>query len=327
MKIIKVIFVLSIIISLVVYILNTDLHLVKTSLKHVRWNFCWLIIVTVIAYFLGTLGWRYCLGPNKSSINLMKLFWIRLIGETVSLFNPGSIIGGDMLKVALLKSYNIDRNTVINSVVISRFLMITSQISMFLLASFMLFGQMGNTFKNIVWVMLMVFLVSIILLSTAFFIPQVNGIKYPEKYFKQNNLLLNKWKQSLKNTLRQTSHLYHTEKKALLLSFLFFCLHWLVGSTEFFLILNFLNSDTTIIQGLLLDMGVIFFKSAGAFVPGQIGIEEYGNKFMLDLLGVSGISIWISASILRRARQFFWLALSGFGYLILYRKTLQVQVV
>ncbi|MFC6098737.1 lysylphosphatidylglycerol synthase domain-containing protein [Olivibacter domesticus] len=324
MKIIKIIFVLSIIISLIFYIVNTDLHLVKLSLKHVGWNFCWLLLVTIIAYLFGTLAWRYCLGPNKNSVNIIKLFWIRSIGETVSLFNPSSIIGGDMLKVELLKS-SIERKTVINSVVISRFLMIISQVSMFLLASFILFSQIGDAFKNIIWTTLTILILFFVLLYLAFCIYKMKSISRLQLFANRNDSSLGKIISGIKNTFKQTVHFYHTEKTALLLSFFFFCLHWLIGSMEFFLILKFLNVNANIIHGLLIDMGVIFFKSAGAFIPAQIGIEEYGNQFMLNLVGMSGASLWLSASILRRMRQLLWFALSGLSYFILYRKTLQVQ--
>lgn len=325
MKIIKIIFVLSIIISLVVYILNTDLHLVKTSLERVGWNFCWLLLVTTIAYFFGTLAWRYCLGTEKNSVSILKLFWIRSIGETVSLFNPSSIIGGDMLKVELLKPYDIERKTVINSVVVSRFLMITSQIFMFLVASFALFSQISSSFKNIIWATLMALLLFIVLTTVVFYIYKLTSISCLRSFFSQNDSWLSKTAKEIKNTLKQTSDFYRTEKKALLLSFLLFCLHWLIGSMEFFLILKYLNVNANVVHGLLIDMGVIFFKSAGAFIPAQIGIEEYGNQFMLNLVGMSGAGLWLSASILRRTRQLLWFALSGLSYFILYKKIPQVQ--
>ena len=102
----------------------------------------------------------------------------------------------------------------------------------------------------------------------------------------------------------------------MLLSFLASCLHWIVGSLEFYFILLFLGVKTTVAKALLVDMGVIVFKSAGAFIPGQIGIEEYGNKVMLGIIGIAGGTIWITVSILRRARQLAWILLSLLVYFI-----------
>jgi len=58
-------------------------------------------------------------------------------------------------------------------------------------------------------------------------------------------------------------------------------------------------------------MGVIFFKTIGAVVPGQIGIEEYGNKVMLETIGVQSNEIWLVVTLMRRARQLFWLGIAG----------------
>ena len=113
---------------------------------------------------------------------------------------------------------------------------------------------------------------------------------------------------------------FKNSKKALALSFLFFVLHWFFGAMEFYLILTFLGIDVNIVQAILVDMGVVFFKAAGAFVPGQIGFEEYGNKVMLSAIGVVGAEIWITASILRRTRQLFWIAFGLIVYLFMYKK-------
>jgi hypothetical protein len=74
------------------------------------------------------------------------------------------------------------------------------------------------------------------------------------------------------------------------------------------------------LQALTVDMGVVLFKSAGAFIPGQLGIEEYGNKIMLLVIGVPGAGIWITASILRRARQLFWILFGVVLYFVFFKK-------
>lgn len=113
---------------------------------------------------------------------------------------------------------------------------------------------------------------------------------------------------------------YRENRRAMFLSFLFCSLHWIVGSLEFYFILLFLGVKTTIAKALLVDMGVIVFKTAGGFIPGQIGVEEYGNKVMLAIIGIAGNTIWITASVLRRARQLCWIVLSFLVYFFYFRK-------
>ncbi len=48
----------------------------------------------------------------------------------------------------------------------------------------------------------------------------------------------------------------------------------------------------------------MLFKAAGAIVPGQIGVEEYGNKVMLDVIGIVSNEIWLVVTLIRRGVSF-----------------------
>ena len=100
----------------------------------------------------------------------------------------------------------------------------------------------------------------------------------------------------------------------------------MVGSLEFYFILILLGIKTTVFSTLLVDMGVVVIKSIGAFVPGQIGIEEYGNKIMLTMIGVTGATVWVTASILRRSRQLFWMVTSAVMYFVIFKRKQPVDI-
>ena len=123
------------------------------------------------------------------------------------------------------------------------------------------------------------------------------------------------------NFLTTLPQAFRNNRRGLAVAFLFFSLHWIIGSLEFYLILKFLGVKASVVQALLADMGVILFKSAGAFVPAQIGVEEYANKIMLAAIGLPDTEIWVSASILRRARQLFWIVFGLGIYFIINKKS------
>lgn len=323
LRFIKIILFLSVVISLGIYIAHTDLTQVTQSLAHIGWGFCWVLILTCLAYLLGTLAWAYCLGDQRKRINIYQLFWIRLIGETVSLFNPSSIIGGDFLKAELLKPYMIERKSAIRSVIVSRFLMIASQLLLSALAVAILLKQSSDdSFNRQVASFFPYFVIVFLVISLLIFLI----FRLTKSLHKKLTTRFSQLKLSLTTTLSETKLYYHQEKKALWLSFLFFSLHWFVGSLEFLLILHSLDINIDVIESLAMDMGVIFFKSAGAIIPGQIGIEEYGNQFMLEFIGITG-SLWLSVSVVRRARQLVWLLFGGISYVVYHRKAPQLQAV
>ncbi|QNL49463.1 flippase-like domain-containing protein [Olivibacter sp. SDN3] len=315
-KIIKILFVLSIVLSLGIFIVRTDLHLVRLSLLAIKWRFVWLILITFLAYFLGTIAWKLCLGKEGRSVSLFHLYWIRLISETVSMFNPSSIIGGELLKVELVKPYITQENTIINSVIISRLLTISSQLLMCTLAFILLAGQHHQSILNISAPSPM---------KTIIFLGVALAILVGLYRFGKSIAFFNRLVKRVQIIVSQIRKHCYREKWMLCLAFLVFCLHWFVGSLEFYLILRFLNADIQLIDGLMMDMGVIVFKSLGAFVPGQLGIEEYGNKLMLIAFGFKGMALWLSVSILRRARQLVWIVLSILYYTIPYKKLIRLQ--
>jgi uncharacterized protein (TIRG00374 family) len=127
-----------------------------------------------------------------------------------------------------------------------------------------------------------------------------------EKKFKINAGIAKTFK-NLIEIDREIVEFYQTKKMHFLAAFALSVLHRIVGAMEFYVILYFLGFNVSPLACVTMDIGVTVFKTLGAFVPGQIGFEEYGNKMMLDFVNVPGGEIWITVSILKRARQLFWI--------------------
>ncbi len=292
-------------------------------MQQVGFRFVWLIVVTFLGYLFGTIGWKYCMGPQGAHLRLKDLFFIRHIGETVSIINPTSVVGGEAMKVFLLQDQGVERKVLITSVLISRVIMALTQVVLFLLAGAFLLLQDERFSSQISWTTIGLYL---LLASVSILV-----LVLKPKRLLRNAALRTRFgvylqrrtetiRMRLWQVLDDLSFYFKNSKKALALSFLFFVLHWFFGAMEFYLILIFLGIDVNIIQAILVDMGVVFFKAAGAFVPGQIGFEEYGNKVMLAAIGVVGTEIWITASILRRTRQLFWIFFGLLVYLFMFKK-------
>jgi hypothetical protein len=295
-KVFFVIIAICILVSLIVFIQETDLKKALELTYGIGYRFYLLLGVTFIAYLLGTLSWQYTLGYDANKITLTRLFLIRHVGETVAWFNPTSIIGGDALKGMLLAKYNIAKKTVILSVLLSRIIMIFTQLIL-----------LATTSCYILWKQPE---------SSGSYISSLRLGALPLSWIGSARLMekLSVLKTDLRSAV--ASH-----GKSLTMACGFALLHWLAGSLEFYFILKFLGLKVGLLQALLVDLGVIIFKAAGAFIPGQLGVEEYGNKIMLMAIGIPGTEIWISASILRRARQIVWAAFGILVYVFMFHRT------
>ncbi|WP_171037855.1 lysylphosphatidylglycerol synthase transmembrane domain-containing protein [Dyadobacter luticola] len=308
--------ILSIIAILWQYFRATRFSEVLPAIRKVGAGFGYILASTFTAYWLGTLSWWHCLGTEKINISKSRLFTIRHICETVGLFNPASFAGADMLKVVMLKSYDIRRETVQTSVIINRILMIASQLFLVAITATWL---ILNKDLGLGWqakVGTIVFTFTILLLAAIFFKKLINA---PDPDVSHKPTLWGRLWGSL-NKVRAELYVFSRQHiKSMIFAFSLACLHWIVGSFEFYILLKLLGYDIFLMDALLVDMGVILVKSAGAFIPGQLGVEEIGNRMMLGLIGISSASLWLSVSVLRRSRQIFWILAGGVFYLFFTR--------
>jgi uncharacterized protein (TIRG00374 family) len=316
-RIFKIILVLSISVLLFQFIRNTDLAEVKKALQQAGSGFLLIIASTFVAYWCGAVGWWFCLGESKSLISHFRIFVVRHISETVGMFNPASVAGGDMFKVFLLKPYGIDQQTALTSVIIYRFLMILSQLVLFAVAaSWLVASEPAAALISPGYVVLAVVLLVLFSTFCFFWVKKAADL---ELLAAANSGRLHKINSKIREVRIELYRFAIRHPKELVLAFVAFLLHWLIGSVEFYIILKLLGYDVTLMHGLLLDMGVVLVKSAGAFVPGQIGVEELGNKLMLSIIGIASASLWLSVSALRRTRQLFWILMGALFYVLLGR--------
>lgn len=322
MKYLKLLILVSVVVSLAVFLRATDFQKVLDAVGQVGSKFFILIVVTFLSSVLGTLSWRSCLGKEGKSVSLSQLFLIRHVGEIASIFNPAGIVGGEALKVHLLgSSPQLERKRVLASILVSRSIMIVTQLVLFTVVAFCLFIPGLQLIGLAEYSSYLVFLglALIIICLLCFFRKDIKnwviGTRWGSALWDKTLRLRTK----LDGLLRSMSDLYHSDRGAMGWSSLYAALHWILGAMEFYLILIFLGIDVSLLQAILVDMGVIFFKTAGVFIPAQAGIEEYGNKIMLSVIGVKAAEIWITASVLRRARQLFWLAFGIGIYLCMYK--------
>jgi len=321
-KRLKIALVVLVLVGVGFFVRATDWRAILEAVRQVGYYFLFLLFVTFVSAWMAVLAWRFCLPKERVRVSGWKLFWVRLIGENIAILNPTSVIGGEAAKIYMLRDLGIPQRQALHSIVLSRAIMIISQIVMLSIATIGFLSLTSHSFSwpglDVRWLLVLVAVAVVV------------GYLPRSRLFRGKIKKLIHWL-GLLETYQKTRHYVATlwqelhdfrrgNQQAMVLSFLFCCLHWIVGSLEFYFILLFLGIKTTVIKALLVDMGVIVFKTVGGFVPGQIGVEEYGNKVMLSIIGVAGSTTWITVSILRRARQLFWILLGLLMYVVFFRR-------
>jgi len=322
----KIMLLSSILICLTLFLWNTDFQVILIQLQHIGIRYAIIFAVTAVAYFFATWSWQVCFGDYQARVSLYKLFSIRQIGETVGQFNPTSIIAGDVLKIKLLQSAKIPASVITNSVLISRITAILSQLSLVIFAGIwlMLSPQGQDIIQQFTVPFYALFLVLILGKGFLFYWLSYSKINESIPLIHPKNNWLRKIKEKRMELFGQIRQFYRQQNQLFWRSYALSFIHWIVGSLEFYLILRYLSIDIRIMQGIVLDMSILMIKSLGAFIPGQLGIEELGNKLMLQALGITVGTTWITVSILRRTRQLLWIIIGFTLYLILKKESPQL---
>ena len=305
-----------VLISLFLFLRQTDFAQVAHYLVAIGYGYVWIVIVTLLAMLMGTISWRYTFKEDTiGRISFVKLFVIRLVGENIGLLNPSNIIGGDAYKGYQLSKEGIAYHESTSSLILSRMIMMVTQILTFIISGvlFIAFIDSSRELNLIIGgsILLLIFL------SGMFYLLLRYGLVSQRLQHLFQRYGWYKLIYKLKKIYVQLRSFYRDNRIRFFKAIGFNMLNWIVGSLEFWVIFYFMAVPIGLLDALLVDQGVLVLKSFGAFIPGQLGIEEFSNKIMLSIIGIHMTGLWVAASILRRSRQIFWIVISGVLYLLI----------
>ncbi len=299
----------------IAFLSEVDWVFVCKQLQILHWKFLIIILISGLAYFTASIAWHFSFVNTRYSPGFLKLFYFRQVGESLGIITPASILAGDSLKLWMLEKTKIPGKEALTSIIFSRIMLILSML--FLVSIFLTYYLIINNLEIGLIPSIGVFL----LVGFLFFTFLLNKDLWLFKIFYFIN---RKWKNKYTSKiLRQSyelnsriSEFFYANPIKVGFIFLLSLLHWIIGSLEFYYILTILDLNTTLLQSLNIEIGVTTLKSLGAFIPGQIGVEEYANNVMLNAVGYKIAGLWVVVSIIRRTRQLFWIGLGGIGFLV-----------
>jgi len=310
----KYLFYLAAMVLVWLFVKQLDMDIVMEHYNKMGWHFYGILSISLVAYSLSTIGWMLCVDMAFDWRKFYGYFQARLLGECLSVINPTGVVAGDALKVHVMAKIGERKGRVVESVTISRVLLWVSFV-LVLILTLMVFSI--ATTSSFVLVILISFLASIMAGGLLLF------LFHPDRFIYKTTVAIQrflKWdwlalRLNLVSTYNyNTVKMWITHRHKLMLAIFLFGLHYLAGAMEFQYILWTLDNNIEFSAAVYLEVATSFLRSAVAFVPGQIGVEEYGNKLFLTQLGVTDESIWITVSLIRRLRQVIWISLAILSY-------------
>ena len=186
---------------------------------------------------------------------------------------------------------------------------------------YLIIGSRKNNGANL----LLIF--SVIALIAAFIFVVLRFIVHPKLFLAKTieklknktgwSVLSDKLINSSYEMNKVSSDYFRENKGRFLIAFLMCTTYWIFAAVEFVIVLRMMGLDINLMQAIAVEMGVSLFKTIGMIVPAQLGVEEYGNKVMLNVIGIVSSEIWLVVTLMRRGRQLFWLIMAGIFMMII----------
>jgi len=218
-----------------------------------------------------------------------------MIGENIALFNPTSIVAGEAVKYGLIKPEVQNIEDAFNSIILSRVFLIGTQLFLSLICIFWLLDVSDLSVMGF-WTGVIITVIIAISYLVIQLVTRERLYNYLKKYDSIASLVI---RVDLVCAGALAHFRQHQSKVALAIGISF--IHWCMGASELCIILYLLDVTPQFFAAMSIDMGVVIIKSLAGFIPGQLGVEELGNKWMLSLIGIKCATIWISVSIIRSA--------------------------
>jgi uncharacterized protein (TIRG00374 family) len=278
-----------------------------------KWKVLLLLLPFTLVFVLDTLGWRYAF--TNSKISFKDLFLIRIAGESLNWIIPSANFAGEPMKAYFLKKHNVPMAEGMASVVISKTILIISQII------FVMIGVAFLLFKLNVSGSRLIGSIAII----QFGIPKIMFIVFAQRQglfafllkllrlFRIKIHYIEEREEKLLELDKNIYQFYRHNKKRAFYSFVYCFLGYIAGLIEAFLILYFLNIPVDTVSIYIIESLATVAKGITSFIPGSVGGQEGGIIAIFASLKL-GAGIALTFGILRRFRELVW---TGAGLFVL----------
>jgi putative membrane protein len=296
------------------YISRADWHSVGEALARLGWLAPLALLPYVAVYLVDCLGWRLCL-PPAIKIPFTSLFRIRWAGEAVNSVLPSGYVGGEAVKVYLLRKKGISTQVGASVAVVSKTAQSVGQLLCLLLAAgaFLKFGgQQPRVHAGMLTV-----LAAGTSLLVALFCVQKRGlfasVMGTARVLRIRSRFVEQHRSKILEVDEAIAGFYRQHRRRFYAAIGVYFIGWLVDTMEIYVVSRLLGMPIAWTQALVVETFTSVVKLLGLGVPGSLGVQESG----LLLLGrMAGLPDTLSAAypVLRRGRELIF-ALIGWALL------------
>lgn len=253
-----------------------------------------------IPIFLDTIAWSV-LFPKSERPPLLRLFWMRWIGESISTLIPSAAVGGDIVRARLASLRGVSLGTAAGTVIVDLTIGVFVQAIFTILGLTLLVRATGQT--HFVGPTLFGTFIAVAAFA-GFFIAQRLGMFGWIARLISRMARSREWQSLVEGgeQLDQTVGKLYARTAGLLNCALATIISLTVASGEVWIALWAMDLNPSFLHAFILQSMAYTIRAAAFAVPGGIGVQEGGYVFVGSLLGIPGDAAF-ALSLVARMRE------------------------
>jgi len=222
----------------------------------------------------------------------------------VNNLTPAASVGGEPIKVYLLKTLGVPTERGLASVVIAKTALTAGQI-VFILMGLPFFLYRLELFQQSAVVLLLLlglaYLFVVLLIRFQKKGPLTLCVRGLKRVLPQR-AQMERWQQRARGIDAHLLEFYNANSRSFFASTCYHLIGWLMGAVEVALILFLLDVPFRPVDALIIESMVQPLTAAALLIPGALGVQEAGGVFLCGLLGI-GETVGLTLMVLKRVRE------------------------
>lgn len=296
------------------YLADVGLGAVWNAVRSLGLGAPLLLLPYLIVYGVDCAAWARTLPPHE--VPFLTLLRIRWAGESVNNVVPSAYVGGEAVKVCLLRNQGVSATAGATSAVVSKTAQSAAQLAFVLIASAALL-TLGQSWPGLWAGLTLVALGGSVLMALLFWMQRagffrmifalLRALRWHPRFLEERRARLLHLDETIQG-------FYRAHPRQFCASAALYFAGWLLDCVEIYLVAQMLGLPITWVQALVVEAFTGMAKALGMWVPGSLGIQESGIVLMGRVAGLPD-TLCASYALIRRARELIFAAV---GLLFLY---------
>ena len=273
-----------------------------------------ILVPYFVVYLVDCLAWAQTLPAHRPPF--WTLLRIRWAGESVNNLIPSAYIGGEAIKVLMLKDHGMSGTSAAGSAVISKTAQSVGQLIFVVMAAGFLFHLAGDQ-SSVRAGVAGVILAGLAALFCLFAAQRVGAYRTAGtllRFLPFKLATLAARREKLRDLDRAILTFYRENPRKFYRSTALYLGGWLLDTVEIFLVAHLLGMPISWSQALVVEAFAGVAKAMGMWVPGSLGVQETGIVLIGRIAGIPE-TLGAAYALIRRARE---LIFAGVGLLFVY---------